>query len=67
MLFNVGISVKLYVTSTNITSQLVQKKNSKSRFNHIKSSLFSHYKGIPWLQQLSYSQEQTSNLKLRNI
>jgi len=36
MLFNVGIAVKLYVTSTNITSLLVRgKKNSKSRFNHI--------------------------------
>jgi hypothetical protein len=48
MLLNVGIAVKLYVTSTNITSLLVRKKsNIKTRFNHIKTSVFSHYKGIP--------------------
>jgi hypothetical protein len=63
MLFNVGIAVKLYVTSTNITSLLVHKKtNSKTRFNHIKRSAFSHYKGIPWLPRLHF-QEQTHNLK----
>jgi hypothetical protein len=37
MLFNVGNAVKLYVTSTNITSLLV-KRNSNTRLNHIKRS-----------------------------
>lgn len=36
MLFDVGNTVKLYVTSTNITSLLV-RKNRKTRFNHAES------------------------------
>ena len=50
MLFNVGIVCYKYQHYISIGT----KKNSKSRFNHIKSSVFSHYKGTYPLTSITF-------------
>jgi hypothetical protein len=40
MLFNVGIALKLYVTSTNVTSLLVPKKAVKQGLTTLKVQCF---------------------------